>query len=140
MNQIPRLLAAAVAALPVACTHDPVTPNINSVAGDYHLQALTVTDIGSTRDWVALGATMTITLAPNGTTTGRLFMPGADAGGSDLDVSLEGNWTLSGKSVEFIQLYYSFVQDVTFFAADNRLEGNHAFGLTGVSTRIVLSK
>jgi len=140
MNQIPRLLAVAVAALPAACTHDSFTPNINSVAGDYHLQALTVTDIGSTRDWVALGATMTITLAPNGTTTGRLFMPGADAGGSDLDVSLEGYWTLSGQSVEFIQLYDSFVRDVTFFATDNRLEGNHAFGLTGVSTRIVLTK
>jgi len=140
MNQIARLLAVAVLALPAACTHDSFTPNVNSVVGDYHLQSLTTTDLGGPRDWVALGATMTITLAPNGTTTGRLFMPGADAGGSDLDVRLEGNWTLSGKSVEFIQLYYSFVQDVTFFATDNRLEGNHAFGLTGVSTRIVLTK
>ena len=140
MNQISRLLAVAVAALPAACTHDSFTPNLSSVAGDYHLQALTVTDIGSTRDWVAMGATMTITLAPNGTTTGHLFMPGADVGGSDLDVNLEGYWTVSGQSVEFIQLYYSFVQDVTFFATDKRLEGNHAFGLTGVSTRIVLTK
>jgi len=140
MRPIRSMLALAVAALPAACTHDSFTPNINSVAGDYHLQALTVTDIGSTRDWVAMGATMTITLAPNGTTTGRLFMPGADLGGSDLDVSLEGSWTVSGRSVEFIQLYYSVVQDVTFFATDNRLEGNHAFGVTGVSTRIVLTK
>ena|SRR5258708_27524675 len=140
MNRIPRFLAVAVAALLVACTHDSFAPNTNSVAGTYHLQALTVTDIGSTRDWVAMGATMTMTLAPNAATTGRLFMPGAGAGGSDLDVSLEGTWTLTGQSVEFDQLYYSFVQDVTFFATDNRLEGNHAFGLTGVSTRIVLTK
>src|SRR2546425_6634673 len=96
MNQIPRLLAVAVAALPVACAHDPFTPNINSVAGDYHLQALTTTDLGGPRDWVAIGATLTISLAPNGTTSGRLFMPGAGLGGVDVDVDMAVPLALGG--------------------------------------------
>ena len=83
MSPIRSLLVLAAAALPAACTHDSFTPNINSVVGDYHLQSLTTTDLGGPRDWVALGATLTLSLAPNGTTSGRLFMPGGGLGGRE---------------------------------------------------------
>ena len=140
MRPMRSILAVAVAALPAACTHDSFTPNINSVVGDYHLQSLTTTDLGGPRDWVALGATLTISLAPNGTTSGRLFMPGAGSGGGDVDVDLAGTWTLTGETVEFITLYDSLVREVTFVAGENRLVGNHAYGTSGVSVRVVLTK
>jgi len=140
MKQIPRLLAVAVAALPVACSHDPFTPNIDSVAGDYHLQSLTTTDLGGPRDWVAMGATLRISLAPNGTTSGRLFMPGAGLGGSDVDVNMTGTWTLAVATVEFHPSYDTLLRDVTFIAYENRLIGDHAYGSSGVSVRIILTK
>ncbi len=140
MNQISRLLAVAVAALPAACTHDSFTPNLTSVAGDYHLQSLTVTDLGGPRDWVALGTTLTISLAPNGTTSGRLFMPGGGLGGADVDVNMEGTWTLAVATVEFSPTYDTLLRDVTFIASENRLIGDHAYGGSGVSVRIILTK
>ena len=140
MKQIPRLLAVAVAALPVACTHDPFTPNINSVAGDYRLQAFTTTDLGGPRDWVAMGATLTISLAPNGTTRGRLFLPGAGSGGTDVDDNMTGTWTLAVATVEFHPSYDTYLSNVTFIAYENRLIGDHAYGSTGVTVRIVLTK
>ncbi|HXG98049.1 MAG TPA: hypothetical protein VNJ06_13185 [Gemmatimonadales bacterium] len=140
MSPIRSLLVLAAAALPAACTHDSFTPNINSVVGDYHLQSLTTTDLGGPRDWVALGATLTLSLAPNGTTSGRLFMPGGGLGGSDVDVSMEGTWTLAVATVEFYPSYDTLLRDVTFIASENRMIGDHAYGGSGVSVRIILTK
>ncbi|HEY3220506.1 MAG TPA: hypothetical protein VGJ80_07240 [Gemmatimonadales bacterium] len=140
MRPIRSILAVAVAALSTACTHDSFTPNITSVAGDYHLQSLTTTDVGGPRDWVALGATLTLSLAPNGTTSGRLFMPGAGSRGGDVDVDMAGIWTLAVATVEFEPSFDTLLRDVTFIASENRLVGDHAYGGSGVSVRIVLTK
>jgi len=140
MRPIRSILALAVAALPVACTHDPFTPNINNVAGDYHLQSLTTTDLGGPRDWVAMGTTLTISLAPDGTTSGRLFMPGGGLSGADVDVDMAGIWTLAVATVEFEPNFDTLLRDVTFIAYENRLIGDHAYGNSGVSVRIVLTK
>jgi len=140
MRPIRSILAVAVAALSAACTHDSFSPTINSVAGEYHLQSLTTFDSGGPRDWVAMGATLTLSLAPDGTTTGRLFMPGAGLGGSAVDVSMEGIWTLAFATVEFEPSYDTLLRDVTFVASANRLVGDHAYSNSGVSVRIVLTK
>jgi len=140
MRPIRSILAVAVAALPAACTHDSFTPNINNVVGDYHLQSLSTTDLGGPRDWVALGATLTISLAPNGTTSGRLFMPGAGSGGGDVDVDMAGTWTLAVATVEFYPSFDTLLRDVTFIPSESRLIGDHAYGSSGVSVRIILTK
>ena len=135
----PAKLLLVVLAAAFACDTQPFAPTQSSVAGTYHLQALTVTDIGSTRDWVAMGATMTITLAPNGTTTGRCSCPNPVAAGV-VDVDMQGTWTLTGETVEFNLSFNTLVSQVAFFARENRLVGNHAYDNTGVSVRIILTK
>ena len=108
--------------------------------GDYHLQSLTTTDLGGPRDWVALGATLTLSLAPNGTTKGRLFMPGGGLGGADVDVDMSGTWTLAVATVEFYPSFDTLLRDVSFISSENRLIGDHAYGSSGVIVRIILTK
>jgi len=140
MKQIPRLLAVAVAALARCLQSRPFTPNIDSVAATITCSRSRTTDLGGPRDWVAMGATLRISLAPNGTTSGRLFMPGAGLGGSDVDVNMTGTWTLAVATVEFHPSYDTLLRDVTFIAYENRLIGDHAYGSSGVSVRIILTK
>ena len=125
-----------VAAL-VACA-DAFKPTTENVVGDYSVQTLTTTDTSGTIDWVAAGATWTMSLAPNGTTTGHLFIPGAGAGGADFNADMAGTWTLSGNSIQFDQAADSFVRDMPFLAVENRLTGDHTFGDTRV--RLALAK
>jgi hypothetical protein len=133
-------LSLIVVAAAVACSDSPFTPTIENVAGDYDLQTLTTTDLGPPRNWVAEGATLTMSLSADGTTAGRLFIPGADTGGTDLDADMAGTWTLSGDTVTFSQVADSFIRDMAFVARENRLVGDHAFGGSGVSVRVVLTK
>jgi hypothetical protein len=115
----------------VACS-DSFTPTIDNVAGDYSLERLTVIENSSTTDWVAAGATLTISLDTNGTTTGHLFVPGGAAGGGDFDADLAGTWTLTDGIVEFNQTADSFVRDMAFSARENRLAGDETFSGTRV--------
>ena len=91
----------AVAAV-VACS-DPFTPTIENVAGTYRLARLTAIYGTASMEWVARGGTLTITLEANGTTTGRLFLLGADESGADFDVDMAGTWTLVDGVVVFNQ-------------------------------------
>ena len=128
----------AIAALAASCS-DPFKPTTENVVGDYSLQALTTaTDTGGTVNWVTAGATCTISLAANGTTTGHLFLPGADTGGADFNADLAGTWMLTGDTIQFDQTADSFVRDMPFVAGENRLTADHTFG--NVRVRLVLTK
>ncbi len=135
-----RLTLSVVSAVAVVACSDSFTPTAENVSGDYSLQTLTTKDLGPAKDWVAAGATLTITLAPNGTTTGHLFIPGADTAGTDFNADMAGTWTLTGDTVRFTQTADSFIRDMVFFARENRLVGDHAFGASGVSVSVVLTK
>ncbi len=80
---------------------DTFSPTVATVAGSYTASSLTLTSSVGTTDLLALGSTVAITLAADGTTSGRLFVPGGEDDGSDLDVDLAGTWTLSGGEGEF---------------------------------------
>jgi hypothetical protein len=121
-----------------ACSDNPFNPTTENVVGDYNLQTLTTTDTSGTTDWVTAGATWTMSLAANGTTTGHLFIPGAPVGGADFNADMAGNWTLSGDSIQFDQTADSFVRDMSFGALENRLTGDHTF--SGTRVRLVLTK
>jgi hypothetical protein len=117
---------------------DKFSPSLETVAGSYTASSLTLSSSVGTTDLLALGSTVAITLAPDSTTSGRLFVPGVAEDGSDLDVDLSGTWTLSGSTVTFDQVGDTFIRDVEFTAGRNRLNAEGMFD--GAIVRVVLGK
>lgn len=113
-------------ALGLAGCGDSFTPTEETVAGAYTAAAFQITTGGITTDLLALGATVTVTLSPDGTTEGRLFVPGGN-NGADLDESLAGTWSLTGSTVTFSGAGDTFVRDVEFTAGRNTLTGEGTF-------------
>jgi hypothetical protein len=139
MNQTTsRIALLAVMASSLACGGDSFSASVDSVAGSYTATILTSTTGGVTTNHLTAGGSLLITLAPNGTTTGALFVPGGAAGGGDLDADMAGTWTLSAAVVAFTQGSDTFVRDIAFTASANRLRGTCTFGSTLV--RITLEK
>ncbi len=116
---------------PDAITRDDVTDAFTA-------ESLTATTGGVTTDLLAAGATLAITLDDAGTTTGRLFVPGGNDDGSDLDVSLDGTFDFDDATneVTFTQDADTFFRDLTFQAVRLngavRLQGNDTFGGTAI--------
>ena len=139
MKQILCVFAiAAVAAAAGACSDNAFTPSVDNVAGDYSvLQLVTSADTGST-DWVAAGTTWSMTLHPNGVTTGHLFIPDGNGPGIDVDADMAGLWVLSGDTLRIDQTADTFVRDMTYLASENRLTGDRIFGT--IRVRVVLGK
>lgn len=140
MPGVARALAPAALILYLeGCGDDPVAPSIASVAGTYQATTLTVTTGGVTTDLLAIGASVTITLAADGTTTGRLFVPNGNEDDSDLDVQLTGTWSLSGSGVAFSHpLADTFIRDVVFTVDGNQLRTQATFG--GDTVVLILTK
>ena len=84
------------------------------------------------------GATVAMVLNEDGTTTGRVFAPGLDEGGQDLDVDLAGTWTLQGETVTFNQTGDTFIRDIPFAAGRNRLQGEGVYQT--ITVRLTLTK
>ncbi len=123
------LAAVWTATLLLGCNvGDSFTPSIDNVAGNYTATMLTTTTGGTTTDHLAAGASFTINLAANGTTTGRLFVAGGGDAGGDLDADMAGTWTLVGSTVTFNQTADTFVRDMSFTAQVNHLRGEATFG------------
>ncbi len=118
--------------------HNPFSPMVATVAGSYAASSFTLSSSAGTTDLLALGSTVAITLAADGTTSGRLFIPGGAEDGSDVDVDLVGTWALSGATVTFNQTGDTFIRDSEFTAARNRLTGEGTF--SGTVIRLVLGK
>src|SRR5215210_6896544 len=110
--------------LTLACGgDDSFSPTVENVAGTYQASTLTATQSGITVNLLSLGGTVDIVLNQDGTTTGRVFAPGLDQGGQDLDVDLAGTWTLQGETVTFDHAGDTFIRDIPFTAERNRLQG-----------------
>ncbi len=103
-------------------------PTAENVAGDYRLQSLVTISRGVWTDWRAAGAAFTISLAPNGTTSGHLFIPSSDGGGGDFSVDMVGTWALNDETVTFMQAADSFVRDMAFDVGENRLSSDLTSG------------
>lgn len=116
----------------------PFSPTVENVAGSYQATTLTATESGITADLLLLGASLTVVLNQDGTTTGRLLAPGLGQNGADVDEDLAGTWTLEGSTVNFDQPGDTFVRDVPFTAEPNRLSAEGTFD--GVIIRVVLTK
>jgi hypothetical protein len=123
------LLLASFALL--SCGGDDLnTPSRDAVVGTYRATTFTATQSGITANLLNLGATLSLTLADNGSATGHLFGPRLGLNGGDVDEDLNGTWTLSGQSVRLSIPGTTFLSDMTFQVEDNRLVGDESFGDT----------
>ena len=116
-------------ALALGCGDDGnFSPTVDTVAGAYSATTFTLSLAVATVDQLVLGSDVEITLAPDGTTTGRLFVPGAGEDGADLEADLTGTWALSRGAVTFDHTADTFIRDVRFAADRNRLIGTATIG------------
>ena len=133
--------AALLFALAIsACGDDDegFSPTVDDVAGSYTATTFTVTRGAAAVDLLGMGASVPATLDPDGTTTGRLLVPGAGEGGGDLDEDLAGTWSLNGNTVTFSQSNSTLISDVDFAVGPNTLTGEGMF--QGSLILLVLSR
>ena len=134
MTQLLRRVATiALAAAALAC-QDSTGPDKDAVAGSYTATTFTTVTSGTTTNQLAAGATLSITLRVDGTTTGQLFIPASTSGGAAVNEAMNGTWTLSGTTVDFAQSADTFVRDMPFVVEGGALVGDQIFG----DTRIVV--
>jgi hypothetical protein len=131
---------AGIVATLAACGDDNGTgPSTAAVAGAYEATEFTTTEGGVTTDRLAQGASVHLELHEDGTAAGRLFIPGGDEGGGDLDESLSGTWSLHGNTVTLAAAGDPFLEDVPLaFEPPDRLRADAAFG--GIGVHVVLEK
>ncbi|HZD06265.1 MAG TPA: hypothetical protein VE173_15245 [Longimicrobiales bacterium] len=130
-----------------ACSDDGgVGPrDLTVVAGSYTAEgpfgAITfiTTEAGSSEetDWLARGASIVLDLKADGTTGGRLYVPGADEDGGDMDEDLTGTWSLTNGRVALDHEADTFLRDMDYTLEGNRLKGEETFGGTTVRVELV---
>ena len=115
--------------------HDGFSPTVENVSGSYSAASFTVTSASGIVDLLAPGASVEITLASDGATTGRLLLPGADTIG-DHDEDLAGTWTLRDDTVTISPSGPSILRFAHFTVAPDLLAGERL--LSGQTLRLVL--
>lgn len=140
MRNASRLFLATAGLVLLACGEGtPFSPTVETVAGSYQATTLTATQGTSSVNLLLGGGSLTLNLHEDGTTAGRLFVPGGGEGGADLDVDLTGTWTLTDNTVTFDQPNSdTFIRDTPFTAERNRLRAEETF--SDVTIRVVLTK
>ncbi len=123
---LPRVLPALAALALAACDDDPAAPAAPD--GAYEATAWTGIESGTTTDILAAGGVFDIVLTAQGTTTGRLFIPGSVTGEGDFDSNLAGTWTQTGSVIEFHHAADTFVRDMAFTVQGFNLVGDRTFG------------
>lgn len=134
-----RFVALAIALLLPSCGgSDAFSPTVEGVSGSYSAGVFTATSAAGSINLLALGSSVEVTLASNGTTTGRLFVPGGNGAGGDLDQDLSGTWTLAGDTVTFNPSGPSVIQNAQFAVGRGQLTGDGSFA--GQTLHLVLDK
>jgi hypothetical protein len=118
---------------------DTVSPGRDSVAGSYSATTFLVTQGDISADLLQLGGGITLDLANDGSVTGHIFVPNGNQDGSDLDLDLNGTWTLDGAIVRFdMPDANTFIRDIPFTAGANTLSAERNSG--GTRIQLVLTK
>ena len=120
-SPITRVLLAVVLLLGASACRRATDPD--PLVGTYLATTFLVTPSGQgVLNVLALGGTLGLNVANNYVTTGTLIVPASVNGGSTFTASLAGTATRTGSSVRFTQSADTFVRDLTFTLAENRLE------------------
>jgi len=116
------LLALAVLSLPACSDDDPSGPDgltRSDLVGSYEATTFETDDGSGTTDQLAAGSSIEITLSGDGSTSGRIFVPGGAEDGGDFDESLDGTWSFQAPSAVTFDLTADvFLRDVTFTARE----------------------
>ena len=135
LRRISAALACAVALSVSACgDNGPTSPQF--VAGTYIATQLVTTTNGVATNQLAAGASVTLVLGVDGSTTGRLFVPASVS--PAVDQTLTGSWSLMNNEVDLTSNVDTFLRDMIFTVAGNSLIGDQTFGSTRI--QIVLTK
>lgn len=103
----------------------------NDVAGVYHATRLRFTPAGqATVDALAAGATITLTLAQNGSTSGTFFVPAALNNGVQVSFDLAGSYQSDGVHVSFSHTADTFIRDVQWSIQGSTLATTATAGST----------
>lgn len=129
--------AFAALALVLACADDPIVPAAG-VPGQYHATRFTVARSGVPVNLLAVGASLSLVLADDHTTAGRLIVPAGGAGGTPIDQSLSGSWSASHDTVFFAGPADTFIRDVPFLVRGAMLVADDSAGDARV--QVILSK
>jgi predicted small lipoprotein YifL len=104
--------------------NDPEHPDTLDLTGTYHATTFASTGFtGETRDLLALGASITLTLNADKTTAGRLYVPPADDSAPAVDEDLAGTWDIVGTTVTLDHEANTFLRRMEFVADGMRLTG-----------------
>ena len=131
-------LACALALSIAACgDNGPNVPTQQAVAGTYMATTFLATTGGVTTNLLTSGASVTLILGADGTTSGRLFVPASVA--PQVDASLAGTWTFfNATDIDITSTTDTFIRDMLFSVGGNTLVGDQTFGATRI--QIVLTK
>ena len=120
-SPITRVLLVVVLLLGASACRRATDPD--PLVGTYLATTFRVTPSGQgVLNVLALGGTLGLNVANNYVTSGTLIVPASVNGGSTFTASLAGTATRTGSSVRFTQSADTFVRDLTFTLAENRLE------------------
>jgi hypothetical protein len=146
-------MALLAAAALVACEDSggsPLTPEEPQIAlsgtwaaspgdgGEFGAITFQADTADISRDMIAEGASIVLGLHPNGTTSGRFFIPVNVDGVPDFDADLTGTWTIEDGVVHLDHDADTFLRDMPFQLDGNRLVGDEQFG--GVRVRLELQR
>jgi hypothetical protein len=106
------------------------------VAGSYTATTFTTVQSGNTTNVLTAGGSLSINLTADGATTGQLFVPASVNGGTALNASMAGTFTVTNGIVTFTQSADSFVRDMPFTVSGKTLTGSKVF--SGTTVNVVL--
>lgn len=131
-------LACALALTFGACgDNGPSVPTAANVAGTYMATTFLATTGGVTTNMLTSGASVTLILGADGTTSGRLFVPASVT--PQVDAPLTGTWSFfSATDIDIASNTDTFLRDMLFTVSGNTLVGDQTFNATRI--QIVLTK
>lgn len=138
MSRAGSVLQAGIAGLLCLSACDGIPTSPEELAAQYSATTFTVLQNGTTSNVLASGGSLVITLAADGTTTGQLSIPASVNGGTPLNASMAGTFTLATGIVDFHQSADTFVRDMPFTVSKKTLSGNRTF--SGATVDVVLTR
>lgn len=118
MNRKASTVALSLVVLAAAACGSDTTEPQKALVGSYTASQWVTTGGGGQTNQLLAGSTLTLTLANDGSTSGRLHLA-ASGGSPALDADMAGTWSESNNKVRISQSANTFVRNLTFDVVPN---------------------